>query len=147
MPFRVVPNQADPRTVCPSCHGGILELVPGYRSKAHLVFKCKRCHAGVALPSKYAGRCRYWDELIEESEIAGYIGPRCQGCQFYNESMNPRLNPVNLRRCPHLDLTHIPTKSEFERHMGQSRDLDAEEGHKDALKRLSKLPQQDWIPP
>lgn len=153
MPFRVVPDKTDARTVCPSCHGGILELVPGYRSKSNLVARCLRCKSGIAIPSQYAGRCKLYsdsthDELIEESEIAGYIGPKCVGCRWYNDKiMNPRLHPVNLRRCPHLDTSFRPSVAQFQSFFDRFRDVDELESKQDARKRLSKLPRISWIPP
>jgi hypothetical protein len=86
--------------------------------------------------------------LIEESEVAGYIGPKCLQCQFYNDAtMNPRLNPVLLKRCPKLDLTYKPDRAEVEKFMGRFRDIEGTESKKDSRKRLSTLPEISFIPP
>ena len=152
MPFRVKPDANDPRTTCLRCRG-ILELVSGYRSKSNLVAKCLRCKAGIGIPSQYTGRCKLYsdttrNELIEESEIAGYIGPKCQGCINYNDAtMNPRLHPLTLKRCPQLDTSYRPTRQEFESFFERFRDVDPQEAKGEARKRLSQLPSISLVPP
>lgn len=111
----------------------------------------------MAIPTAYVGRCKLYSdsthaELIEEVPNAGLIGPRCQNCKMYDDRiMNPALHVVNLYRCPQLDLVYVPSKSEFENflaeHYGSVRELDPEEMRKDALKRMSRLPPIDFIPP
>ncbi len=155
MPFRIpvnlfsCPKQTTSADGFPSRCGGLLELVKSKRSKQNAVFRCLRCKTGVALPTNYVGKCRKysdstWNELVEEVPKAGFIGPKCLSCELYNPAtMAPNLHVVNLKRCPMLDLTHLPTKPEFETWLAERygtgiSDVDPEEGRKDSMKRLDE---------